>query len=168
MADARRFLADTASVGYVLEQPCATARESILLRPHAARPMVLDESITSLVDVVDAAGAGIDGITIKIARVGGVTAARLMRDAAVALGMMVTVEDTGGADIDTAAMAHLSVSTPAARRAHTVDFHHWVTVSNGTGIPSTEGGLLRPPTGTGLGVTVDLPALGVPVCEVGA
>ena len=167
MADARRFLADTESVGYVLEQPCATMRESVLLRPHAGRPMVLDESIASLVDVVDAAGAGIDGITIKIARVGGVTAARTMRDTAVALGMMVTVEDTGGADIDTAAMAHLSISTPAARRAHTVDFHHWVTVSNGTGIPPTDGGLLRPPTGAGLGVEVDVTALGEAVCEAG-
>lgn len=163
--DARRFLADTASVAYVLEQPCASYRESVLLRPHAHRPMVLDESIGALGDAVDAARDGIDGITIKIARVGGVTHARLIRDAAVALGMMVTVEDTGGADIDTAAMAHLSVSTPASRRAHTVDFHNWVTVSNGSGLPSTAGGLLEPPSGPGLGIEVDLTALGEPVYE---
>jgi L-alanine-DL-glutamate epimerase-like enolase superfamily enzyme len=142
-------------------------RESVLLRPFAARPMVLDESITSVADAVDAALAGIDGITIKIARVGGVTAARTIRDTAVALGMSVTVEDTGGADIDTAAMAHLSISTPAAQRAHTVDFHHWVTVSNGTGLPSTDGGLLRPPTGPGLGIDVDPTGFDPPIIDEG-
>jgi L-alanine-DL-glutamate epimerase-like enolase superfamily enzyme len=164
-ADARRFLAATTDLRYTLEQPCATARECVLLRPHAARPMVLDESIERVADVIDAAHAGIDGVTIKIARVGGITAARLVRDTAVALGLSVTVEDTGGADIDTAAMAHLSISTPAARRVHTVDFHHWVTVSNGSGLPSTEGGVLRPPTGAGLGIDVDVASLGPAVCE---
>ena len=165
--EARRFLAATTALEYVIEQPCATLRECLLLRPHAARPMVLDESITSVADAAEAAAAGIDGITIKIARVGGITAARVIRDTAVALGMNVTVEDTGGADIDTAAMAHLSISTPAHRRTHTVDFHHWVTVSNGTGIPPTDGGLLRPSTGHGLGITVDVASLGHPVFDEG-
>ncbi|MFM2079090.1 MAG: L-Ala-D/L-Glu epimerase [Actinomycetota bacterium] len=168
LGDARRFLADTADVAYVLEQPCASLRENLLLRPHAARPMVLDESITTLRDAVEAALGGIDGITIKIARVGGVTATRSIRDAAVALGLAVTVEDTGGADIDTAAMAHLSITTPSARRGHTVDFHHWVTVRNGSGIPSTDDGLLRPPGGPGLGIDVDREALGVAVVDEGA
>ncbi len=167
MSDARRFLAATVDLAYVLEQPCATARECALLRPHAVRPMVLDESIVTVADVTAAAADGIDGVTVKIARVGGVTAARRIRDTAVALGLMVTVEDTGGADIDTAAMAHLSISTPAAWRAHTVDFHHWVTVSNATGLPPTDGGLLRPPTGPGLGVDVIVGALGAPVVDEG-
>ena len=86
---------------------------------------------------------------------------------AVALGMAVTVEDTGGADIDTAAMAHLSVTTPAHRRAHTVDFHHWVTVSNGCGIPPTDDGVLRPPVGAGLGIDVDEAGLGCALVDEG-
>jgi L-alanine-DL-glutamate epimerase-like enolase superfamily enzyme len=167
VGDARRFLAATSTASYVLEQPCATYRECLLLRPHAARPMVLDESIVTVADAVQAAMDGIDGITIKIARVGGVTAARLIRDTAVALGMSVTVEDTGGADIDTAAMAHLSITTPAHRRSHTVDFHHWVTVSNGRGIPPTDDGVLRPPVGTGLGIDVDEAGLGCALVDEG-
>jgi L-alanine-DL-glutamate epimerase-like enolase superfamily enzyme len=167
-ADARRFLAATTDLAFTLEQPCATYRECCSLRAQAARPFVLDESITMLADAVQAAADGFDGVTIKIARVGGITPARVIRDAAVELGLAVTVEDTGGADIDTAAMAHLSITTPAAHRAHTVDFHRWVTVSNGTGIPSTEGGLLRPPSGNGLGIAVDVDALGAPVVDVGA
>ena len=86
-------------------------------------------------------------MTIKIARVGGVGPAALLRDVAVDLGLPVTVEDTGGSDIDTAAMAHLSLSTPEELRIHTVDFNAWVTVGNATGMPPAEGGQLRAPDG---------------------
>jgi L-alanine-DL-glutamate epimerase-like enolase superfamily enzyme len=164
-SEARRFLQLTRELNYVFEQPCATLRECLLLRQAAERPMVLDESIVDLESLCQAAFAGIDGVTLKIARVGGVTRARLLRDAAVELGLMVTVEDTGGADIDTAAMAHLSISTPEARRQHTVDCHNWVTASNGRGMPPTGGGLLRTPTGPGLGIAVDVAALGSPLFE---
>ena len=87
-----------------------------------------------------------DGVTIKIARVGGVTRAAALRDVAVELGLTVTVEDTGGATIDTAAMLHLSLSTPEPHRAHTVDFTDWVTVANADGLPAARG---RPPGGAG-------------------
>jgi L-alanine-DL-glutamate epimerase-like enolase superfamily enzyme len=167
VGDARRFLAITADLPYAIEQPCASYRECLQLRPHCLRPLVLDESVERLEDVVRAALDGVDGITIKIARVGGVTPARLIRDCAVELGLTVTVEDTGGADIDTAAMAHLSISTPVARRAHTVDFHNWVTVSQGTGLPEVRDGLLRPPDGPGLGITVDEKSLGNPFLSSG-
>ncbi len=165
--DARRFLALTADLRYTLEQPCASWRECVALRAQCSRPLVLDESIERLEHVARAAFDGIDGITIKIARVGGITPARLMRDCAVELGLAVTVEDTGGAEIDTAAIAHLSISTPAARRAHTVDFHNWVTVSQGTGLPETRDGLLRPPDGPGLGIAVDEESLGEPFLTAG-
>lgn len=164
---ARRFLALTADLAYTLEQPCATYRECLALRTQCERPLVLDESIERLEDVARAAFDGIDGITIKIARIGGVTPARLMRDCAVELGLAVTMEDTGGADIDTAAIAHLSISTPAARRAHTVDFHNWVTVSQGPGLPDTRDGLLRAPDGPGLGIEVDERSLGEPFFVAG-
>lgn len=166
LGDARRFLARTGDLDYVFEQPCATYRESVALRAHCRQPLVLDENIETLEDVLRAALDGVDGITIKIARVGGVTPARLLRDAAVELGLKVTVEDTGGSDIDTAAMAHLSLSTPAERRQHTVDFHNWVAVSNGSGLPGTEGGLLRIPPGPGLGIAVDLASLGEPLLDL--
>jgi L-alanine-DL-glutamate epimerase-like enolase superfamily enzyme len=161
--EARRFLLLTAGEDYTLEQPCRTLAENLALRANCPRPLALDESIATLRDLTTAAAAGVDGVTIKIARVGGVTPARLIRDAAVELGLAVTVEDTGGAEIDTAAMAHLSISTPEARRAHTVDFHNWVTASNGRGLPPTTDGLLRPPPGPGLGIDVIESALGAPI-----
>ena len=69
--------------------------------------------------------------------------------------------------LDTAAMAHLSISTPANRRAHTVDFHHWVTVSNGEGLPPTDDGVLRPPSGPGLGIVVHEAGLGCALVDEG-
>ncbi len=83
---------------------------------------------------------------------GGITRARLIRDAAVEMGLAVTVEDTGGAEIGTAAIAHMSLSTPESARLHTVDFHNWVTVSNATGMPACRDGQMASPTAPGLGV----------------
>jgi L-alanine-DL-glutamate epimerase-like enolase superfamily enzyme len=166
-ADARRFLRATQHLAFTLEQPCASFDANCSVRAATDRPFVLDESIDSLDALLRAHAAGlVDGITIKIARVGGVTPARLLRDVAVELGLEVTVEDTGGAQIDTAAIAHLAIGTPAGHRTHTVDFHHWVTVANGSFDLECRGGAMTLPSGPGLGVTVDESALGEPVLDV--
>jgi cis-L-3-hydroxyproline dehydratase len=162
-AAARRFLIATAGLDYWLEQPCASLEECAALRPHCPHPLVLDESIDSLAALLRARReAGADGVTIKIARVGGVTRAAALRDVAVELGLTVTVEDTGGATIDTAAMLHLSLSTPEPHRAHTVDFTDWVTVANADGLPQRVDGRMAAPAAPGLGVTVRAESLGEP------
>jgi cis-L-3-hydroxyproline dehydratase len=150
---ARRFLRATRALDYYLEQPCDRYEENLALRADCDRPLILDESIDSLVVLMRACADRLaDGITIKLARVGGITKARLIRDTAVEMGIAVTVEDTGGAEIDTAAMAHMSLSTPESARLHTVDFHNWVTVSNATGLPTCKDGKMAAPTAPGLGV----------------
>jgi L-alanine-DL-glutamate epimerase-like enolase superfamily enzyme len=162
-AAARRFLLATAGIDYSLEQPCASLEECAALRTHCPHPLILDESIDSLAALLRAhREAGADGVTIKIARVGGVTRAAALRDVAVELGLTVTVEDTGGATIDTAAMVHLSLSTPEPYRAHTVDFTDWVTVANADGLPERAHGRLAAPAAPGLGVTVRAESLGEP------
>jgi cis-L-3-hydroxyproline dehydratase len=165
-AAARRFMIAARAVDHTLEQPCASIEECAALRPHCPGPLVLDESIVSFSDLVRARReAGADGVTIKLARVGGVTRAAALRDAAVELGLTVTVEDTGGATIDTAAMLHLSHSTPEPNRAHTVDFTEWVTVANADGLPAAEGGRRPAPSAAGLGVDVRVASLGEPFFE---
>jgi L-alanine-DL-glutamate epimerase-like enolase superfamily enzyme len=166
-AQARAFLRATRDLEITLEQPCMTYDECRTVRPHCPHPLVLDECIDSLPALLEAHRDGVaDGVTIKIARVGGVGPAALMRDVAVDLGLPVTVEDTGGSDIDTAAMAHLSLSTPEGLRIHTVDFNAWVTVGNATGMPPAEEGRLRAPDGTGLGVDLLGDVLGEPFVQV--
>ena len=165
--DARQFVRATRHLDYVLEQPCADHEANVTVRAICDRPFVLDESIDSLASLLRSHRAGlVDGVTLKIARLGGVTRTRLVRDVAVELGLRVTIEDTGGAEVDTAAIAHLSLSTPASARTHTVDFHNWVTVSNGTGDLSCCDGSMSAPTAPGLGITVDSDALGEPLFTV--
>ncbi len=166
-AAARRFLRALGGADVWIEQPCATLAECRAVRSHCDRPLVLDESIDSLEALLAAHRDGVaDGVTLKIARLGGVTPTTLVRDVAVDLGLHVTIEDTGGADIDTAACAHLSLSTPAALRLHTVDFNAWVAVSNATGMPAPVNGQLSVGAGAGLGVEVDSSALGEPFVDL--
>jgi L-alanine-DL-glutamate epimerase-like enolase superfamily enzyme len=166
-ASARRFLRATRDVDYVLEQPCRTYAECAALRTACDRPLVLDESIVTLEDLLRAHRDGVaDGVTVKLQRVGGVTRAALLRDVAVELGLQVTVEDAGGASLATAAIVHLGLGTPERQRVHTCDFHRWVTVDHGTGLPAREDGGQAPPAGPGLGVEVDDEALGAPVLVV--
>jgi cis-L-3-hydroxyproline dehydratase len=164
---ARRFIRATRQLDYYLEQPCATYAECRALRGDCDRPLVLDESIDSLAALVQAhADRAADAITIKLARVGGIGPAKLIRDAAVELGIAVTVEDTGGAEIDTAAMVQLSLSTPEEFRLHTVDFHNWVTRSNATGIPPTAEGRITIGRAPGLGVEPLVETFGAPFLEL--
>lgn len=165
---ALRFVVGMGDADYYLEQPCMGLSEIARIRALCRHPMVLDESIASLEDLLGAQGRGLlDGVTIKLARVGGLTKARRMRDAAVALGLRVTIEDTGGSDIDTAATTHLMLSTPVAARFHTVDFMNWVTLSNASGMPPTAHGEIAAPKGAGLGLTVREETMGEAFCEAG-
>jgi L-alanine-DL-glutamate epimerase-like enolase superfamily enzyme len=161
--DALRFLRASHGLDLTVEQPCASYEECLAVRPHCQHPMVLDESIDSLRALTRARVEGVaDGVTIKLSRVGGVSRAILLRDVAVELNLPVTIEDTGGASIDTAAIVHLSLSTPEGLRTHTADFNSWVTVDNATGMDAPSAGAIAAPRRPGLRVEVLLEALGEP------
>lgn len=164
---ARRFLRATRDLEYTLEQPCRTYAECAALRPVCDRPLVLDESIETLDDLLRAHRDGaVDGITVKLQRVGGITRAMLIRDVAVELDIEVTVEDAGGASLVTAAVVHVGLGTPERLRVHTCDFHTWVSTDHGSGLPPRADGSQRPPSGAGLGIEVDLPLLGDPILDL--
>lgn len=165
---ARQFADQTRDIDFVFEQPCVTIDDNLSVRRSVDKPMVLDESVQSLEDLLEIHRKGVaDGITLKISRLGGVSRTRQLRDIAVDLGLMVTVEDTGGAEIDTAAMAHLSLSTPAEKRLHAIAFHEWVTVKTARNAPPVEGGSrMGIPEGTGLGIDVDPDLIGNPFMDL--
>lgn len=164
---ARQFADATRAVDYVFEQPCPTVDECVSVRRSLDKPMVLDESVDTLEALLDIHRKGAaDGLTLKISRIGGVSKTRLLRDLAVDLGFMVTVEDTGGAEIDTAAMAHLSLSTPQERRLHAIAFHEWVTVKTAAAPPPVHGSRMGVPDGPGLGIDVLPELIGKPFLEL--
>lgn len=172
LAAARRFVRELGAggAGIFLEQPCATLAECAHLRSSWDGPMVMDESITSLASLIEAHRLGVaDGVTVKLTRVGGITPAVTIRDAAVELGIGVTVEDASGCNLADTTFAHVNASTPAHRRVHTVDFDSWVTITYVTGPSARVGGDLVPDANLpGLGLELDLALLGTPFVDVTA
>jgi L-alanine-DL-glutamate epimerase-like enolase superfamily enzyme len=156
-------------VDVYIEQPCLTYEQCLAVRRHTNRPFVLDE----VVDGIDMVVRGVtdhamDVINLKISKVGGLTKARQIRDLCVSLGIAMTIEDTWGGDIITAAIAHLAHSTPPRYLFSATDFNSYVTVSFAEGAPRRASGRLAASDEAGLGVRPDVALLGRPVIEVSA
>jgi len=150
-----------------LEQPCPTLEECLSVRRVSTLPMVLDEVITDLPTLLRAVEAdAMDHINLKIGRVGGLTRARLMRDAAVELGLRLTIEDTWGGDLVTAAVSHLAAATPPGSLFAVSFMNDW-TVEHIAGYqPRSRHGVGPVPERPGLGVEVDTDMLGAPLFSV--
>lgn len=150
-----------------LEQPCSTLADCAELRKHTSLPMILDESICSLADLVVAKSAGIAGVNVKVQRVGGLTVAKLIRDAAQALGMNIECDDYWGGTLVTAAVAALAASTQPQNFLVAAFFSDWTEPAVSTApVISAGGGSGHVLPEPGLGVTVDTAALGEPVFTV--
>ena len=104
-----------------------------------------------------------DVINLKISKVGGLTNARLMRDLCVAHGIPMTIEDTWGGDIVTAAIAHLARSTPAEFTFSATDFNSYGTVDIAEGAPRRVNGRMTASDRPGLGIAPIFDTLGDPV-----
>ncbi|MCC6990457.1 MAG: mandelate racemase/muconate lactonizing enzyme family protein [Acidobacteria bacterium] len=166
---ALRVAAAVADVNVYIEQPCPTYEQCRVVRTHTDRPFVLDEVIDGLDMVARAAADGAaDVINLKISKVGGLTKARQIRDLCVSLGLAMTIEDTWGGDIVTAAIAHLAHSTPANYLFSTTDFNSYGTVTFADGAPQRVNGRMAASRAPGLGVRPRLKVLGRPVIDVGA
>src|SRR5204863_473367 len=107
-----------------------------------------------------------DVVNIKISKLGGLTKARQARDLCTSLGVAMTIEDSWGGDIVTAAIAHLAHSTPPEVLFTTTDFNSYVTVSIADGAPRRVNGRMAASTAPGLGVKPKMEVLGKPVLEV--
>jgi L-alanine-DL-glutamate epimerase-like enolase superfamily enzyme len=152
------------TVDVYIEQPCASYAECLVVRRHTNRPFVLDEVVDSLAMVVEGVrDQAMDVINLKISKVGGLTKARQIRDLCVSLGIALTIEDTWGGDIITAAIAHLAHSTPPDYLFTATDFNSYVTVSNASGAPQRKDGRMSASTLPGLGVEPRWELLGKPV-----
>jgi L-alanine-DL-glutamate epimerase-like enolase superfamily enzyme len=152
-----------------LEQPCPTLEECIAVRRLTTLPMVLDEVITDLPTLVRAVAAdAMDHVNLKIGRVGGLTKARVMRDAAVELGLTLTVEDSWGGDLVSAAVAHLAAGVPPASLFAASYMNDWTLEHVAGHQPRSSDGVGPVPVGPGLGVHVDLDRLGPALFSAGA
>jgi L-alanine-DL-glutamate epimerase-like enolase superfamily enzyme len=150
-----------------IEQPCMTYEECRAIRDRTQRPFILDEAIDSLAAVLRGyEDRAMDVINLKISKVGGLTRARQIRDLCVALGIAMTIEDTWGGDIATAAIAHLAHSTPPELLFSATDFNSYVTRSIAEGAPQRKMGRARASDQPGLGISPRFDVLGKPVLEI--
>ena len=162
--EAMRVAAFVADRPLYLEQPCLAYDECLAVRPHLSRPLILDEVMDSRQAIRrGAADRAMDVINLKISRFGGLSGARRARDLCVDLGITMTIEDTWGGEIATAAIAHLAASTPDGFHFQSSAFHDYHSRAIADGGPAVADGHMRVPEGPGLGVTPDWDVLGDPI-----
>jgi L-alanine-DL-glutamate epimerase-like enolase superfamily enzyme len=143
------------------EEPCRTLEECLYVRQHTSLPMILDEVITDVNTMLRAwHERGMDGVNLKISKFAGLTGSRLVRDLADSLGLRITIEDTWGGDLVTAAVSHLAASTKPDQVITVSFMNDWTNEHIAGYQPRSENGYGSAPTGPGLGVEVDVNRLG--------
>lgn len=166
-ADAVRVVAAIDDLDVYVEQPCASVAECAHVRARSHRPFILDEVLTGPRELAEAHATGaLDAVRLKLSNVGGITPTRRARDVAVALGLPLTVEDSGGGDIVTTAALHLACSTEPKLLLSGYLPSEMVVERIATGTPAAQKGTAQLPAGPGLGLEIDESALGELVLRV--
>lgn len=167
MHEAIRVVRSVQEVDVYIEQPCLTYEECRSIREKTNHPFIMDECIDGI-HVLNRAysDSAADGVNIKISKFGGLTKAKLARDLCCSLGIAMTIEDSWGGDITTAAIAALAHSTPTEMLFSSTDFNSYVTVSTADGAPQRIDGRMRASNDPGLGCVPKMDVLGNPVLEI--
>jgi L-alanine-DL-glutamate epimerase-like enolase superfamily enzyme len=151
--EAARVVRAVRDVDVYVEQPCASYEECLSIRRRTDHPFVLDETIDGIGTLLRAAGdRAMDVVNLKIGKLGGLTRSRQARDLCVSLGIAMTIEDSWGGDVATAAIAHLAHSTPPEFLFTATDFNSYVTVSTAEGAPRRRQGRMAASSSPGLGI----------------
>jgi L-alanine-DL-glutamate epimerase-like enolase superfamily enzyme len=167
MHEAMRVVRAVRDVDVYIEQPCLSYEECLAIRRATDHPFVLDEVIDGIDMLLRGrADLAMDVVNIKISKFGGLGKARQARDLCIALGIGMTIEDSWGGDITTAAIAHLAHSTPTEFLFTATDFNSYVTVSTAEGAPQRVKGRMAASTAPGLGIQPRLDVLGAPVLVI--
>jgi L-alanine-DL-glutamate epimerase-like enolase superfamily enzyme len=165
--EAMRVVRGVRDVDVYIEQPCLTYEECLAVRRNTDHPFVLDENVDNLDMLLRAKGdLAMDVVNLKISKLGGLTKTKQARDLCVSMGIAMTLEDSWGGDITTAAIAHLAHSTPEEFRFTSTDFNSYVTVSTADGAPQRVKGFMSASTAPGLGIKPKMDVLGKRVVEV--
>lgn len=150
-----------------IEQPCLSYEECLAVRRHTHHPIILDECMEDIRVLMRGYHDGaMDLVNLKINRIGGLTKARQFRDLGHTMGIVMTIEDSWGGEIATAAIAHLAHSTPQGYHFQSSAFHEYHSLEIAAGGPEIDDGYMRVSDRPGLGVTPHMDVLGQPVCVI--
>jgi len=165
--EAMRVCDAVKDIDVYIEQPCLTYDECLSVRRHTRRPFVMDECIDDLHTLTRGLNNhAFDIVNLKISKLGGLTRAKLARDLCVAHGIAMTLEDTWGGDLVTAAIAHLAHSTPRELLFSATDFNSYGPTVMADDAPRRQGGRMAAPTTPGLGCTPKPEVLGQAVIDI--
>ena len=159
--DAIEFSIACRDIPIMLEQPCRTLDEHRQLVGRVAHPVFLDESATDIATIVTIIAEGLaQGFGMKLSRVGGLTPLRTVRDLCEARALPLTIDDTWGGDIVTAATVHMGSTVRESLYEGTWISQPYTEAGYSTSTPQIKpsGGRVPLPTGIGLGVEPDLDA----------
>ena len=161
--EAMRVVEAVREIDVYIEQPCLRYEDCLSVRQHTNLPFVLDEVIDGMPEILKAShDLAMDVVNIKISKFGGLSRAKQARDLCVSLGVAMTLEDTWGGDIVTAAIAHLAHSTPSNFLFTATDFNSYVTQPMADGAPQRIKGRMASSTAPGLGIEPMMDVLGDP------
>ncbi len=148
----------------MVEQPCPTLDDCLALAPYLKQPLVLDECILGLNDLLRAHEHKIlAGVNLKTSRLGGLTNQVFLTQVAVSLGLLVTIEDMWGGDITSAAVAHVAVTVEPRNLLFAPMSNEWNLEHIAANHLSSAEGQASATVTPGLGVQPDLARLGDPV-----
>jgi L-alanine-DL-glutamate epimerase-like enolase superfamily enzyme len=165
--EAMRVVRAVREVDVYIEQPCYSYEECLGIRRKTDHPFVLDEVVDGIDMLVRGhADAAMDVVNLKISKLGGLTKTKQARDLCVSLGIAMTLEDSWGGDIVTAAIAHLAASTPAEFQFSSTDFNSYGPRVIADGAPRRVNGRMSAGPAPGLGMVPRLTEFGLPAVEV--
>ena len=146
------------------EQPCATYEECVAVRRSTDHAIILDEVVEDMDTLLrlhrDKAA---EGITLKIARFGGLTHARFIRDLCTNLRIPMHIQDSSANGIGTAAVAHLAHSTPKEVLLGAWGYNADFDIETTIGAPILKDGCLVASDAPGLGVELRFDVVGDPI-----
>ncbi len=165
--EAMRVVRAVRDLDVYIEQPCLNYEECLAVRRNTDHPFILDENVENLDAFLRAKhDLAMDVVNLKISKLGGLTKTKQIRDLCISMGIAMTLEDSWGGDITTAAIAHLAHSTPEEFRFTSTDFNSYVTVKNAEGAPDRVNGFMEASTAPGLGIQPKFDLLGPRVVDI--
>jgi muconate cycloisomerase len=157
-AAARRYVEGVREAGLMfIEQPLAhdDLRALARLTRTAATPIGADEGIHSLSDIEAHARCGAGGVSLKLIKLGGVSAAVEAAQLCERLGLAVNVAaKIAESSIASAAAIHLACAAPAVDWGVSLT-HFYLAGDVAKSAPAVRDGVIALPTAPGLGIEVD-------------
>lgn len=112
--EALRIINQMGQIDVSFEQPCASYEDCRTVRRTTGKPLILDESATDLNVVLRAHADGVlDGLNLKLSKVGGLSKMRTIRDVCATLNVPMEIQDSSWSELACSAIAHMAHSTPS-------------------------------------------------------